>query len=113
MLINKHIHNLYGFEFLIAPYVISHLKLTQYLKENGFDLQERLNIYLTNTLEDKEPQKSLFVPELSTEGKLAQEIKRNKKILVITGNPPYSYNSINTNDWIINLVNSFVLPNTK
>ena len=37
-IIRKHIHNLYGFEFLIAPYVISHLKLTQYLKENGLSL---------------------------------------------------------------------------
>lgn len=94
-LIKKHIKNIYGFEFLIAPYAISHLKLTQYLKENGFDIQDRLNIYLTNTLEDKEPQKSLFVPELSAEGKLAQKVKRNHKILVITGNPPYSGNSEN------------------
>ncbi len=94
-LIKNHINNIYGFEFLIAPYAISHLKLTQYLKENGFDIQDRLNIYLTNTLEDKEPQKSLFVPELSTEGKLAQKVKRNEKILVITGNPPYSGNSSN------------------
>lgn len=94
-LIKNHINNIYGFEFLIAPYVIAHLKLTQYLKENGFDIQDRLNIYLTNTLEDKEPQKSLFVPELSAEGKLAQKLKRKEKILVITGNPPYSGNSEN------------------
>ena len=94
-LIKRHISNIYGFEFLIAPYAISHLKLTQYLKENGFDIQDRLNIYLTNTLEDKEPQKSLFIPALSSEGKLAQQVKRKEKILVITGNPPYSGNSAN------------------
>jgi len=94
-LIKKHLQNIYGFEFLIAPYVIAHLKLTQYLKENGVDIHDRLNIYLTNTLEDKEPQRSLFVPELSAEGKLAQKVKRTDKILVITGNPPYSGNSEN------------------
>ncbi len=99
-LIKKHIKNIYGFEFLIAPYAISHLKLTQYLKENGFDIQDRLNIYLTNTLEDKEPQKSLFVPELSAEGKLAQKVKHNEKILVITGNPPYSGHSSNASSGI-------------
>lgn len=94
-LIKKHINNLFGFEFLISPYVISHLKLSQFLKENGFDEFERLNIYLTNTLEDKEPQRSLFVPELSSEGKLAKNVKRDQKILVITGNPPYSGHSSN------------------
>ena len=94
-LIKRHIGNIFGFEFLIAPYAISHLKLTQYLKENGFDIQDRLQIYLTNTLENKEPQKSLFVPALSSEGKLAQQVKRKEKILVITGNPPYSGNSAN------------------
>jgi len=99
-LIKKHIKNIYGFEFLIAPYVIAHLKITQYLKENGFDIQDRLNIYLTNTLEDKEPQKTLFVPELSEEGKLAQKVKRNEKILVITGNPPYSGHSLNASSGI-------------
>ncbi|MBT3206970.1 MAG: N-6 DNA methylase, partial [Bacteroidetes bacterium] len=94
-LIKKHINNIYGFEFLIAPYAIAHLKLTQYLKENGFEVQDRLNIYLTNTLEDKDPQKSLFVPSLKKEGDLAQVVKRNEKILVITGNPPYSGSSEN------------------
>ncbi len=101
MLVQNHVlKNLYGFEFLIAPYVISHVKLSQFLKENGYELkeEERLQIYLTNTLEDKEPQKSLFLTSLAGESQLAQNIKRNKKILVITGNPPYSGHSSNASE---------------
>ena len=51
--------NLYGFEYLIAPYTIAHLKLSQYLKDKGHPLEEeeRLQVYLTNTLEPVAPQK--------------------------------------------------------
>ncbi len=101
MLVQNHIlKNLYGFEFLIAPYVISHLKLSQFLKETGYELkeEERLQIYLTNTLEDKVPQNSLFLTSLAIESQLAQNVKRNKKILVITGNPPYSGHSSNASE---------------
>ena len=50
--------NLYGFEYLIAPYTVAHLKLSQFLHDQGYVMQpgERLNIYLTNTLEPIEPQ---------------------------------------------------------
>jgi len=101
MLVQNHVlKNLYGFEFLIAPYVISHLKLSQYLKENGYELkdEERLQIYLTNTLEDKEPQISLFLTSLAEESQLSKNVKQNKKILVITGNPPYSGHSSNASE---------------
>jgi predicted helicase len=44
---------LHGFELLMAPYVIAHLKLGLKLSETGYDFKadERLHIYLTNTLE--------------------------------------------------------------
>ncbi|MBI4643444.1 MAG: N-6 DNA methylase [Deltaproteobacteria bacterium] len=88
--------NLYGFEYLIAPYTIAHLKLSQYLLDKGFKMkpQERLQIYLTNTLEPIEPQQNWLLPALSKEVELAQNVK-NKPILVITGNPPYSGHSLN------------------
>jgi predicted helicase len=56
--------------------------------------KERLQIYLTNTLEPIEPQKNWLLPALSKEVELAQDVK-NKPILVITGNPPYSGHSLN------------------
>ncbi len=90
----------YGFEYLIAPYAIAHLNLSQAfkeefkkpLKENG-----ALKIILTNTLIQPSEIAAyrglspIFEKELSN----AQEIKKNEKILIITGNPPYSGASSN------------------
>lgn len=94
-----------GFEFLIAPYTIAHLKLSQTLKEErNIELNdnERFNIYLTNTLYNKSDsdeinEKSTLISglhELAQEFKEAQQIKR-QQILIITGNPPYSGASAN------------------
>ncbi len=93
--------NIYGFEYLIAPYTIAHLKLSQYLRDKGHPLQdqERLQVFLTNTLEPVEPQGNLLMPALAEEVKGAQAVK-DKPILVITGNPPYSGHSKNTGAWI-------------
>jgi predicted helicase len=100
--------NLYGFEYLIAPYTIAHLKLSQYLLDKGFHMQpaERLQIYLTNTLEPIEPQQNWLLPALSKEVELAQNVK-NKPVLVITGNPPYSGHSLNKGKWITGLIDSY------
>lgn len=93
--------NIYGFEYLIAPYTIAHLKLSQYLRDKGHALEdkERLQVFLTNTLEPVEPQANLWMPALAEEVKGAQAVK-DKPILVITGNPPYSAASKNKGAWI-------------
>lgn len=93
--------NLFGFEYLIAPYTIAHLKLSQYLKDQGHPLKdnERLQVFLTNTLEPVEPQKQLLLPAITAEVEAAQVVKE-KPILVITGNPPYSGHSKNKGAWI-------------
>jgi hypothetical protein len=93
--------NIYGFEYLIAPYTIAHLKLSQYLRDKGHPLQdqERLQVFLTNTLEPVEPQGNLLMPALAEEVKGAQAVK-DQPILVITGNPPYSAASKNKGAWI-------------
>ncbi len=82
--------NIFGFEYLIAPYTIAHLKLSQYLADKGHALGpgERLQVFLTNTLEPIEPQKNFIVPAVTAEVEAAQMVKE-KPILVITGNPPY------------------------
>ena len=105
-IVKEHVlKNLYGFEYLIAPYTVAHLKLSQFLHDKGYAMQpgERLNIYLTNTLEPIEPQRNLLLPALSREVKAAQEIKE-KPVLVITGNPPYNVKSRNKGKWITNLL---------
>ena len=90
--------NCYGFEFLIAPYAIAHLKLSQFLTDRqcGIDenLQEKqLKIFLTNTLEEASAQMDIpILPALSDEAKGASKIKKSP-ILVIMGNPPYSGHS--------------------
>lgn len=95
------INKFYGFEFMIAPYTIAHLKISQTLKEEfNYNLEddERLNIFLTNTLEnihlDEGREKNNIFEELNEEMNLAQKTKE-KDILVITGNPPYSGASAN------------------
>ncbi len=92
----------YGFEYLVAPYAVAHLKLSQLLKDNDYELQddERLQIYLTDTLDDSKHQADLLMPVLSEEGEEALEIKVKKKILVVTGNPPYNVKSRNNRPWI-------------
>ena len=99
------IERFYGFEFLIAPYTIAHLKISQSFKEE-FDAplneNESLNITLTNTLyfqnekDEIEKQKNLYAGmiKLKEEFKKAQSIKENN-ILIITGNPPYNGTSAN------------------
>jgi SAM-dependent methyltransferase len=104
LVVREHIlKNIYGFEYLIAPYTIAHLKLSQYLAElaaraNNPDIAlkegERFQVFLTNTLEPIEPQKNFLLPELTHETEAAQKVK-DKQILVIPGNPPYSGHSKN------------------
>lgn len=110
LLIQEHIlKNIFGFEYLIAPYTIAHLKLSQFLKENNYILKpkERLQIFLTNTLAPVDLQQKIpLLPALTDESKQAQKVK-DKPILVITGNPPYSKKSKNNDPWIVNLVDAY------
>ena len=104
--------NYYGFEFLIAPYTIAHLKLSRFLADKKCGLDEhksekQLNIFLTNTLEGISNQIPMpLLPALTEEARLAGEIKKNP-ILVIMGNPPYSGYSQNNSDFIKQLVRDY------
>ena len=110
LIIRDHIlKNIYGFEYLIAPYTITHLKLSQFLKEHNYELsdKERFQVFLTNTLEPIDKQVRIpLLPALSKESKDAQEVK-DKPILVITGNPPYSVSSSNKSNFIDNLMKKY------
>jgi predicted helicase len=109
-LIKEHLlKNFYGFEYLVTPYAIAHLKLYQLFMDNGYILEdsERFLIYLKNTLDDAEHQKNLLLPALSEEGQDAHETKLSKKILVITGNPPYNLKSKNNKPWIMDILKTY------
>lgn len=103
--IKEHIlKNFYAFELMMAPYAVGHLKMGFLLEELGYKLHDddRFKLYLTNTLEmDEFKQTNIpFMAELSKESKEANHVKRQEKILVIMGNPPYSGHSTNKGDWI-------------
>jgi hypothetical protein len=95
------INRFYGFELMLAPYVVAHLKITEFLKEEGYELWDgkRLSIYLTNTLSNNEPKPFAFMPHLTMEGREANRIK-NEDVLVVVGNPPYSVSSQNKTGFI-------------
>ncbi|GAA9382475.1 DNA methyltransferase [Helicobacter pylori] len=90
----------YGFEYLIAPYAIAHLNLSQAFKDEfkkPLKENDALKIILTNTLIQPSEIAAYrgLNPIFETELKSAQEIKKDEKILIITGNPPYSGASSN------------------
>lgn len=108
------IPRLYGFELMMAPYTIAHLKLSMTLKELGYnkDFDKRLGIYLTNTLEEGvKRQLDLLTfglqEAISKESQAAAEIKHNKPIMVVIGNPPYSGESSNKTEYAMNLVKKY------
>ncbi len=90
----------YGFEYLIAPYAIAHLNLSQAFKDEfkkPLKENDALKIILTNTLIQPSEIAAYrgLNPIFETELLNAQKIKNDKNILIITGNPPYSGASSN------------------
>lgn len=97
--------NLYGFEEMIAPYAIAHLQMTSLFKEKtpGLTEGDRLNIYLTNTLDMEEIEQSDLpgMSSLSNESRLAGKVKKEIPVTVVVGNPPYSGHSMNHSEtWV-------------
>ena len=118
---------LYGFELLMAPYAMAHLKLAMQLAAQDlpaesradwaydFANSERLGVYLTNSLEEGEMQVPLPGPYrvIVDEANSATEIKRDMPIMVVLGNPPYSGSSANASKrdgkltWIGELIEDY------
>jgi len=110
---------LFGFELLMAPYTVAHMKLGLQLQETGYDFssEERLRIYLTNTLQESfqiADQAVSFGSRIKEEAEAAKDVKQEHPVMVIIGNPPYSGHSVNTGDWIKGLLNGKdIISNTK
>ncbi len=139
---------LFGFELLMAPYVIAHLKLgillaaldlpetERHIWAYNFDKDERLNIYLTNTLEkveevlkysklqkaDEEAERAgvplLYAKREETQTECARGtpdgypasrhyLAPDKPVVVIFGNPPYAGHSANKGQWINTLIETY------
>ena len=114
---------LFGFELLMAPYAVAHFKLGMLLagydlpKEQqkqwryDFEADERLGVYLTNTLEEppiKIAEALWGLRILSEEASAASIVKRDLPIMVIAGNPPYSnFGMMNRGNFILKLLNDY------
>ncbi len=97
------IPRLNGFEIMMTPYVMCHLKLDLLLQDTGYKTTSqtnRFNVYLTNALEKDETTKYPLFDWLSEEARSAGIIKSDKPIMVVLGNPPYSVSSCNKSDYI-------------
>lgn len=99
---------LFGFELMMAPYTVAHMKLDLLLDETGYNFHadERLRVYLTNTLEEAHAAINLplFAQEIAAEANEASRVKQEAPVMVIIGNPPYSGHSANVGEWISNLL---------
>jgi predicted helicase len=109
--VDKHLlPRLYGFELLMAPYAVAHMKLGLLLKETGYDFtsDKRLNVFLTNTLEEAHPYTDgLFATLIAEEANRASDVKKDAPVMVVLGNPPYSVSSQNKGDYINRLMDSY------
>ena len=99
-----------GFELLLAPYILAHLRLSSVLTDElGYqNPSPKIPVYLTNSLWAPHPKidtgtLDYFYQEISDEQKEADRIKEGST-LVIVGNPPYSVSSQNMDtkilDWL-------------
>ena len=101
---------LHGFELMMTPYAIAHMKLAMVLMDTGYDFKgdERLRVYLTNSLEEpgnSNRQMMLFdIDPLAAESVAANAVKKNPGINIVIGNPPYNGASKNKGKWIMKLM---------
>ena len=114
--VTKHLlSRLYGFELMMAPYAIAHMRLGLKLDETGYRFSKdtpRAHIYLTNSLEpasDVTPERVFeqWAPELAHEAHAVNEVKGNKRFTVVIGNPPYAGLSANLTPKTRELVQRF------
>lgn len=112
---NHLLPRLTGFELMMAPYAIAHVKLGLKLSDTGytFGSDARAQIYLTNALEpaqDLDMQLAFMSEALAHEAKAANEAKRTR-FSVLVGNPPYSEKSANMQDFAKEHINAFRFAN--
>ena len=99
-----------GFELMMAPYIVSHLRLGLALQETGFTFtkNDRLRVFLTNSLEPHtEAQLSFIGEHVAEEAKEAERAKKSIGVTVVVGNPPYAGHSQNNGEWARGLVEPY------
>lgn len=103
----------HGYELLMAPYAIAHLKIGLKLYETGyrFGSDERARVYLANALEPPQDFSGRFnfaIPAIAHEAKAVNEIKQNRRFTAVVGNPPYSnFGQMNRLPFILGLLDDY------
>jgi len=104
---------LHGYELMMAPYAIAHMKIGLKLASTGyrFGSEERARIYLTNSLDpphDFSGRLAFDVPALAHEAQAVNTIKRRQRFTIAIGNPPYSnFGQLNRNTFILELLDDY------
>ena len=111
---------IFGFELMMAPYTVAHLKLALQLQEQGYAFgkragaktgdaaDERLQVFLTNTLDMVSKSTDQFLAAwIAAENQGAEAVKREVPVQVVLGNPPYSGESQNTSPMIMELMQEY------
>ena len=109
--VRKHLlPRIFGFELMMAPYTVAHLKLALELTDRGFTFADgdRLNVFLTNTLDRIQGKTGeLMAQWLTAESEGAERVKDKVPVEVVLGNPPYSGHSTNKGAWIVQLLDDY------
>ena len=104
---------MHGFELMMAPYAIAHMKLGLKLADTGYRFPEggpRVRVFLTNSLQpasDVQPQFELMAPMLAHEARAANAAKDHVVFTVVLGNPPYSAISANLTEELRRIVEPY------
>lgn len=104
------IPRLNGFELLMAPYTMAHLKLDLVLKNTGYKHRgnQRFNIFLTDSLKnDIDFKGGFYAAALRDEAVAAERVKKNYPVMVLLGNPPYKGESENRDEFIMELMKDY------
>ncbi len=111
---NHLLPRLYGYELLMAPYAIAHMKIGLKLYDTGYNFgcDARARVYLTNALEpsaDSKKQREFeqWVPALAHEANAVNYVKSHQSFTIILGNPPYSVTTANVNSFIESLMDDY------
>jgi predicted helicase len=92
----------------MASYTMAHLKLGLTLEETGRKGDDRINVYLTNSLEEPHDNLgTLFSQQLAKESEQASKVKKEQPIMVVMGNPPYSGISSNNGERITKMIEDY------
>lgn len=105
-----------GFEILVGPYTVAHQRVATWLRERDVEAPS-IGVHLADTLlppgslPQEQQQLNLFVQDLVEERRAADRVKRDGRLVVVLGNPPYDRErSRGRQDWLQGLMTSFTAP---